>query len=358
MMMKRLDRGKNTNEKWKDFYLDDIFSLHLAKGDNQPKNMSEGNIPVVSAGESNNGVVAFVRDPDEGSTFPKGTITVDMFGQAFWHGFDYSAVSHGRINILSSDFHNDTGCFISTCIGTSISSKYSYNYMCSQKRLTSQRIMLPTTNSGEPDYDYMAQYVSNVKANLLERYKNYIARQLSQIEYKEIPALNETKWNEFRLGDLFEVSRPKARNKDDYDAGDIPFVASGAMNNGVLKCCKIKLEEKLDRGNCITVSPVDGSSFYQPMDFLGRGGAGSSILILRNNTLNLFKGEFMARMIQQTCSKYNYGHMGNKDSIKRECIMLPVTDSGEPDYDYMEQYVKNMMLKKYQQYLDYLEKHN
>lgn len=189
---------------------------------------------------------------------------------------------------------------------------------------------------------------------MLMRYKNYVAGQLSQLEYKDIPALDEKEWKEFRIGELFEVSRPKARNKDDYDMGDVPFVASGAMNNGVMKCCKTRESEQLDAGNCITVSPVDGSSFYQPMDFLGRGGAGSSILMLRNNGLNLFRGEFMARMIQQTCSKYNYGHMGNKDSIKRECVMLPVDDDGKPDYAYMEQYAKNMMLRKYEQYLAFL----
>ena len=35
--------------------------------------------------------------------------------------------------------------------------------------------------------------------------------------------------------------------------------------------------------------------------------------------------------------------------------MLPVTDFGEPDYEYMEQYAKNMMLCKYQQYLTFLD---
>jgi hypothetical protein len=38
--------------------------------------------------------------------------------------------------------------------------------------------------------------------------------------------------------------------------------------------------------------------------------------------------------------------------------MLPVTDSGEPDYAYMEQYAKNMMLHKYQQYLMFLQQHS
>lgn len=175
-------------------------------------------------------------------------------------------------------------------------------------------------------------------------------------QYVEIPALNEKEWCEFRIGELFEVSRPAARNKENYQPGKVPFVASGSVNNGVMKFCEPIENDRLDDGCCITVSPVDGSTFFQPMDFLGRGGAGSSILILRCNCLNLYRGQFMARAIQKTCSKYTYGHMGNKDGIKRERIMLPVTDSGDPDYEYMEQYVKNTMLRKYYTYLDFIER--
>ena len=36
-------------------------------------------------------------------------------------------------------------------------------------------------------------------------------------------------------------------------------------------------------------------------------------------------------------------------------IMLPVTDDATPDYEYMEQYTKNLMLWKYKQYLAYLD---
>lgn len=36
-------------------------------------------------------------------------------------------------------------------------------------------------------------------------------------------------------------------------------------------------------------------------------------------------------------------------------IMVPVNSSGQPDYDYMEQYTKNLMIKKYRQYLDYVD---
>lgn len=102
---------------------------------------------------------------------------------------------------------------------------------------------------------------------------------------------------------------------------------------------------------CQTISPVDGSTFYQETAFLGRGGAGSSILILYNSNMNRFSGLFIARMLRQTCSKYSYGKMGNKESIKREKVMLPINDNGKPDYLFMEQYIKYIILKLKTKYL-------
>lgn len=137
--------------------------------------------------------------------------------------------------------------------------------------------------------------------------------------------------------------------------GDIPFVASGSVNNGVMKCCKPLENEKLDEADCITVSPVDGNAFYQPYPFLGRGGAGSSILMLYADNLSLYSGQFIAKMIAHTCAcKYTYGHMGNKESIKREKIMLPVDENGNPDYNYMEKYSKNLLREKIQNYIGYV----
>lgn len=168
--------------------------------------------------------------------------------------------------------------------------------------------------------------------------------------------LSDREWKVFLVGDLFSVKRPPARNKDSYEVGEVPFVASGSVNNGVMKCCEPHEDEKLDDAGCITVSPVDGSAFYQPYSFLGRGGAGSSILMLYADNLNLYSGQFIAKMISNTCAcKYTYGHMGNKDGIKRERIMLPVDDNDEPDYQFMEDYMKELMVAKRKQYQEYVE---
>lgn len=153
-------------------------------------------------------------------------------------------------------------------------------------------------------------------------------------------SLKDRKWSAFKIESLFSVSRPVPRSKDHYKTGNVPFVASGSVNNGVVKLCKPSKNEELDKAGCITVSPVDGSAFYQSFDFLGRGGAGSSILILRCHSLNSYSGRFVARMVSQTCSKYMYGHMGNTKSIKREQIMLPVDETNAPDWQFMEDYIR------------------
>ncbi len=157
--------------------------------------------------------------------------------------------------------------------------------------------------------------------------------------------IDTTKWENFVIEDLFNIKRPSARSQSDYEEGEIPFIASGNYNNGVLKYLMPKDKEVLDKGNCITVSPVDGSSFYQKEDFLGRGGAGSSIILLYNDHLNEKNGTFIATIIRKICSKYGYSDMGSKESIRKEIIKIPVDDENNPDWSYMEQYMKNIELQ-------------
>ena len=170
------------------------------------------------------------------------------------------------------------------------------------------------------------------------------------LETSKEPPQEPACWKAFLIGDLFEVKRPKPRSEKQYQDGKVPFIASGNANNGAIRLCAPKESESLESGNCITVSPVDGSAFYQGVDFLGRGGAGSSILLLYNSSINRHSGLFIARMVQTACSKYCYGKMGSQETIKREKIMLPACSDGRPDYAFMESYVKEReaaLLRRY-----------
>lgn len=75
--------------------------------------------------------------------------------------------------------------------------------------------------------------------------------------------------------------------------------------------------------------------------------------MLYSTKINKYSGLFVSKMINQTCSKYCYGKMGNQDGIKREKILLPITNDGAIDYDYMEKYSRNLLRDKIQSYIDY-----
>lgn len=47
--------------------------------------------------------------------------------------------------------------------------------------------------------------------------------------------------------------------------------------------------------------------------------------------------------------------MCSKKRLERETAILPITQCGEPDYQFMENYIKNIMIKKYNNYLKYIE---
>ena len=51
-----------------------------------------------------------------------------------------------------------------------------------------------------------------------------------------------------------------------------------------------------------------------------------------------------AVIILQQKNKYSYAYKFNSTRMKRQIIMLPVNDAGHPDYEYMEQYIKNLMI--------------
>lgn len=149
-------------------------------------------------------------------------------------------------------------------------------------------------------------------------------------------------------------------------------MSSGSINNGIISYLEPNEDEELEKGNCITVSPLDGSSFYQEDDFLGRGGAGSAISLLYNDNLTRYNALFICTVIKIMAQKFDYNDALTSDNLKTLKISLPAqkdkngefsidvnkqySDEGFiPDWDYMEQYMKAIE-EKAQRRIDILNK--
>ena len=154
-------------------------------------------------------------------------------------------------------------------------------------------------------------------------------------------------WKAFRLGDLFVLERPAARVVREYDEGDMPFVASGMNNNGV-SCFVTPLHDTdFEEGHCLTVSPLDGSCFWQPASFLGRGGSGASICILRRAALTEYQGLFVASCVRYALSEAaGYGNLYTGSKLLDAVIFLPAMPDGQPNWAYMDAYMSEVLKKE------------
>lgn len=64
----------------------------------------------------------------------------------------------------------------------------------------------------------------------------------------------------------------------------------------------------------------------------------------------------MKTIILQQRSKFLYAYKFNEKRMKAQTIMLPTDSNGNPDYAYMENYIKNLMAQKYTEYLNFKKK--
>ena len=164
--------------RWGEFVVGELFDVQLSDGDNKPKKLPKGDISLVSAGNTNNGIVgSFESDT---VIFPAHSITIDMFGQAFYQPKEFQAVSHGRVNILVPNFKNNEniGQFIITILNAQCH-KYSFTEMLTSKKIKTESIPLPLKPSANPsnytqddiDWDYMENFMKTIEEKAHNRLK-------------------------------------------------------------------------------------------------------------------------------------------------------------------------------------------
>ena len=69
---------------------------------------------------------------------------------------------------------------------------------------------------------------------------------------------------------------------------------------------------------------------------------------------NKYSYLFLKQMILSQKIKYAYGYKFNGERMKHQKIMLPVTEAGLPDYDYMKSYMQKQELEQIFYILNYL----
>ena len=164
--------------------------------------------------------------------------------------------------------------------------------------------------------------------------------------------LKSVKWKVFYINEIFSISAGKRLTKADMDNGQIPFIGATDSNNGITNWIATP-NSSFDK-NVLGVN-YNGSvveNFYHPYGCIFSDDV--KRLHLREHADNKYILLFFKTVILQQKVKYTYGYKFNGQRMGRQKILLPVNEKDHPDYEFMEQYGKQIMLQKYQQYLNYI----
>ena len=324
---------------WQEYKLTDLFTGRdclIARGQRiKQRDRISGTIPLITAGMENQGVADTIADNGVNVLYPADSITIDMFGNTFCHNGAFYADDNVLI-LHNSKYHYDELLFMAAVVNKTAKQMASYKSQFRMNSLNKLTIKLPALADGTPDWATMRKQVADLAA--------LSHRDVTSLDPSELPIFVDD-WEEVPLSLIYQhVEHPKSRSKKRYAEGLMPFIASGSVNNGIDCYLVPKDENDYDKGDCLTISPVDGSTFYQPKKFLGRGGGGSSIIILRSDLqlserMQLFLASCIQRKLKQ---QYSYNSMGTANQIKQLSIKLPVDSTGHPDWYYMNNYVKFM----------------
>ncbi len=336
---------------WKEFTFEQLFIVK--RGQSVYKQyMKRGNIPYVSASASNNGITDYVDKPNRAANMI--SLAYDgSVGSAFYQNTPWFASEKiVSIELKDQPLNRYIAMFLCRVIHNQ-KDKYNYAYKWSVGiRMMRSKILVPITDDGQPDYAFMEQYIREREDKLKQKYIDFIGDNYDIGGV--LPSLENKAWAVFNLKDLFDIiQRGKRLVREHQQAGTMPYVSSTAMNNGIDGFISTERTTR-EFSNCLTIanSGSVGSSFYQPSKFI----ASDHITHLKNDSYTMYVYLFIATMTKRMSEKYNFNREINDYRISKEKILLPTTDEGSPDYEYMEQYIKAVMFGKYKKYLEYAQK--
>ena len=234
--------------KTKEFMFKDIFytipfrdGLQVPTGGMVPsKELKNGNTPRISVTSMNNGIIGHYADIDSKNyrTY-NNCISVSFLGTVFYH--PYRASFDMKVHCLkpkNHDLKQGEALYLVSHIKKLVCHN-TYGNQTSSTELPYMKITLPVTPTGEPDWQFMEDYISELEQEQISELEQYlIATGLNDYELteEEKPSLDNARWGKFRVGNLFDVMKVSCKLRKEQLSDDFiyPTYSSDTTNNGII----------------------------------------------------------------------------------------------------------------------------
>lgn len=344
--------------EWGEFKVggkDGIFKVSNSKPYHKANlTVSSNGIPYVTRTSMNNGLEDLIVDENYEKN-PKNTISLGAENaDFFFQGIDY--VSGNKMySIGNNKITREVGLFLVQVFRQSIKEcGFGYGKGLTGTRFKNRYVMLPVDENNNPNWHFMEEYIkereSKQRNDLKEYYKS---RLLDLVICPEV--LTDVEWGEFFVSDVFDtVQRGKRLTKANQIDGEIPYISSTALNNGVDNFIgNTEKVRKSDNDLTLANSGSVGACFYHNYEYIASDHVTS--LKLPNGIDTVYK--FISIILGRLEEKYSFNREINDTRIKREKILLPIDKYGNPNWFYMENFIKNIEQKQIKNVLQYLDEY-
>ncbi|MBU4338865.1 N-6 DNA methylase [Patescibacteria group bacterium] len=183
-------------------------------------------------------------------------------------------------------------------------------------------------------------FENSIKEYITYRFYNNLAKLVS-VKPKNSAEMkfDAKKWKTFTIDKLFDVTGSKTtpkRNLQEIGKGIYPYITTSSINNGV----EGFYDYYTDEGNILIIdSAVKGVCSYQSQKFSASDHVEKLIPRFK---LNPYLAMFFVTLINLEQYRYSYGRKFNQTRIIETEIMLPADIHGNPDFKFMEDYIKSL----------------
>ncbi|WP_033744041.1 restriction endonuclease subunit S [Helicobacter pylori] len=364
--------------KWGEFKLGDLFEASNGDFDIQKRHINHRGEFVITAGLSNNGVLG--QSDIKAKVFESHTITIDMFGCAFYRSFPYKMVTHARVFSLKPQFeiNHKIGLFLSTLF-FGYPKKFGYENMCSWAKIKNDKVILPlkptakTQTLEDIDFIFMEKFIAELEQCRLAELQAYLKATglenttLSNEEENALNVFNNSRergntpcgltWQSFKLGDLFEMERGTRLTKANRIKGTRPLVTAGYENYGVAEYIS-NHEQRVFKGNTITID-MFANAFYRYSEY----SADDNILVLTPKfTMSHRIGLCVTARINAVLkAKFSYGKQYRQKDFNVTIISLPLKPTAKTqtlediDFNFMHTLINALMKQTIQGVVQYCD---
>ncbi|HGA1213313.1 TPA: restriction endonuclease subunit S, partial [Streptococcus suis] len=119
-----------------------------------------GDLPFVMAGTTNTGIVGKIGN--DVRKFPKHSITIDIFGNTFYRGYEFGAGDDTGVFWNTENTQPKSLLFLKTIIEKQLLGKYDFGHKLRASQTYDMEFQIPTQNN-QPDYTFMSDFIKVIE---------------------------------------------------------------------------------------------------------------------------------------------------------------------------------------------------